>query len=76
MPFVNFLEGTAATATEAITAITSVFTNVTGAINIQSVLSVLGIVVAAAIGLVLMWWGIRKVIRVIMSAFKKGKIAV
>lgn len=61
---------------EAVEAVRSIFTSVTGTINIQSILSILGIVVGACVGLVLMWWGIRKVIRIIMGAFKKGKISV
>lgn len=68
-----FAEGGSA---EAVSAVQSVFTDVTGTINIGSVVQILGIVVAACVGLVLMWFGIRKVIKIIMGAFRKGKISV
>lgn len=61
---------------EAVSAVQSVFTDVTGTININSVVQILAIVVAACVGLVLMWFGIRKVIKIIMGAFRKGKISV
>lgn len=67
-----FAEGSS----EAVSAVQSVFTDVTGTINIGSVVQILGIVVAACVGLVLMWFGIRKVIKIIMGAFRKGKISV
>ena len=53
-----------------------VFTDVTGTINIGNIVSILAIVVGACVGLVLMWFGIRKVIKIIMGAFRKGKISV
>ena len=62
--------------TEAVSAVQSVFTDVTGTINISNIVSILGIVVGACVGLVLMWFGIRKVIKIIMGAFRKGKISV
>lgn len=65
-----------ADSSEAVSAVQSVFADVTGTINISSVVSILGIVVGACIALVFMWWGIRKVIKIIMGAFKKGKISV
>lgn len=56
--------------------IQSAFGNVTSTIKISNVVSVIGIVMAAAVGFVLFWWGLRKVIKVIMSAFKKGRVSV
>lgn len=70
-----FADGASA-GTDAISAVQTVFTNVTGTINISNVVAILGIVVGACVGLVLMWFGIRKVIKIIMGAFKKGKISV
>lgn len=67
---------TGGTGAEAVSAVQSVFNNVTGTINIGSVVSILAIVVGACVGLVLMWFGIRKVIKIIMGAFRKGKISV
>ena len=67
---------TGGTGSEAVSAVQSVFTNVTGTINISNIVSILAIVVGACVGLVLMWFGIRKVIKIIMGAFRKGKISV
>lgn len=61
---------------EAVSAVQTVFTDVTGTINIGNIVSILAIVVGACVGLVLMWFGIRKVIKIIMGAFRKGKISV
>lgn len=71
-----FADGAASGSAEAVSAVQSVFTDVTGTINISSVVQILAIVVAACVGLVLMWFGIRKVIKIIMGAFRKGKISV
>ena len=56
--------------------IQTAFGNVTSTIKISNVVSVIGIVMAAAVGFVLFWWGLRKVIKVIMSACKKGRVSV
>lgn len=74
-----FADGAAAggaAGSEAVSAVQSVFTDVTGTINIGNIVSILAIVVGACVGLVLMWFGIRKVIKIIMGAFRKGKISV
>lgn len=49
---------------------------VTNTISIGNVVTVLVAVIGICIGLVFFWWAIRKVIRMVMSAFKKGKISV
>lgn len=43
-------------------------------INVTTIVAVLASVVTACIALVFMWWGIRKVTRAIMAAFKRGKL--
>lgn len=53
----------------------SVLTTLQGQISVQTVVEVLAVVAAAGVGLVFMWWGVRKVTRGLMSAFKKGKIS-
>lgn len=45
-------------------------------VNVSTIIGVLASIVGVCIGLVFLWWGVRKVIRMIMSAFKKGKISV
>lgn len=54
----------------------SVLTALQGQISVSTVVEVLAVVVGACIGLVFMWWGVRKVARMLMSAFKKGKLSV
>lgn len=54
----------------------SVITSITTQINVSTVVGVLASVAAAAVGLVFMWWGVRKAVKVLMSAFKKGKLRV
>lgn len=63
-----------------VTAITSAdFTSVLSAlqaqISVSSVVGVLATAAGAAVGLAFMWWGVRKLTRVLMSAFKKGKVS-
>lgn len=77
IPFAFAAEGDVVSpASEAVSAITSGFSQITSTITIGNVLSVLGIVLAVAVGFFFFWWGIRKVVRVVTAAFKKGKISV
>lgn len=66
-----FLTGTAISSTD----FTSVMTALQNQISVTSVVEVLAVLAGAAVGLAFMWWGVRKLVRVIMSAFKKGKIS-
>lgn len=49
-------------------------TTLTGQISVTTVVGVLASVVGAAIGLVFMWWGVRKLARTLMAAFRSGKL--
>lgn len=53
----------------------SVIDAMTGQISVGTVVGVLATLVTAGIGLVFMWWGVRKAVRSLMSAFKKGKMS-
>lgn len=57
-----------------------VFTPVVDAITAQitptTVVGIVAAVIGASIGLVFMWWAVRKVARAIMGAFRKGKLSV
>lgn len=44
-------------------------------ISVSTVVGVLGVAAGAAVGLAFMWWGVRKLTKVLMSAFKKGKVS-
>lgn len=55
--------------------LSDVLTAITGQISVTTVIGVVAGAIGAAIGLVFMWWGVRKLIRVLMSAFRKGKLS-
>lgn len=52
----------------------AIITSITGQISVSTVVSALGVAVAAAIGLVFMWWGARKAVSILMRAFRSGKL--
>ena len=52
----------------------SVISAMTGQISVQTVVGVLAVVVGAGIGLVFMWWGVRKASKSLMAAFRSGKL--
>lgn len=54
---------------------TSVLTALQEQISVSTVVGVLAVAAGAAVGLAFMWWGVRKLTRVLMSAFKKGKVS-
>lgn len=54
--------------------LSSVLNAITGQISVTTVIAVVAGAVTASIGLVFMWWGIRKLARVLMGAFRKGKL--
>lgn len=53
----------------------SVVSGMTSQISVSTVVGVLASVIGAVMGLVFMWWGIRKVTRMFMSAFRSGKVS-
>lgn len=71
--FPAFAEGgTAVTAADWATVITAL----TNQVSVSTIVAVLATTVAAGIGLVFMWWGLRKAVRTIMAAFRKGRLSV
>lgn len=48
----------------------------TSQISVSTVVAALATFVTAGIGLVFMWWGLRKGLRSLMSAFRKGRMSV
>lgn len=57
------------------TAWQSVMTALTSQISVSSIVGVLATLVTAGIGLVFMWWGVRKALKSLMAAFRKGKMS-
>ena len=53
----------------------SVLSAITDQISVTTVVGVLGTVAGACVGLAFMWWGLRKAINALMSAFKNGKVS-
>ena len=62
-----------ATAVDA-TAWAPVMEALTAQISVSTVVGVVATVVAAGVGLVFMWWGIRKAMGSLMAAFQRGKM--
>lgn len=54
----------------------SILTAATSQISVGTVVEVLAVGVGASIGLVFMWWGAKKLIAILMKAFRKGKAGV
>lgn len=54
----------------------SVMAEFTAQISVTSIVAVLVTFVTAGIGLVFMWWGVRKAARSLMAAFRKGKMSI
>lgn len=52
----------------------SVVSAMTNQISVTTVVGVLATLVGAGIGLVFMWWGVRKAARSLMAAFRSGKL--
>lgn len=52
----------------------SVISAMTGQISVSSVVGVLATLVTAGIGLVFLWWGVRKAVGSLMGSFRSGRI--
>lgn len=54
----------------------SIITALTSQISTANVVSVIASLVPVVIGFVFLWWGIRKGVKMLMSAFKKGRVSI
>lgn len=54
----------------------SIISSMTGQISVSTVVAAVATMVAAGIGLVFMWWGVRKAARVLMASFRSGKLTI
>lgn len=52
----------------------AIISSITNQISVSTVVGAIGVAIAAAIGLVFMWWGARKAVKVLMGAWKSGKL--
>lgn len=67
-----FAETTVTTATDWAPVINAL----TAQVSVSTIIAALATFVAAGIGIVFMWWGLRKGIRSLMAAFRKGRMSV
>ena len=70
------MEGTEAVTQISVADIQVLIDAITAQINVGTVVAILAAVIGLAVTFVFMWWGIRKVASMFMSAFKKGKLSV
>lgn len=61
---------------DAIAAAKSVIGEATKTVNIGNLTTILVYGVGIAIGFFLLWWGSRKLVRIVTAAFKRGKVSV
>lgn len=54
----------------------SVITAITGQISVSTVVGVLAQAATVSVGLVFMWWGVRKVTKMLFASFRKGRMSV
>lgn len=54
----------------------SIITAIGQQISVANVVAVIAAAVAVCVGFVFMWWGARKATRMLMAAFRKGRISV
>lgn len=54
----------------------SVISAMTAQISVSTVVGVLATLITAGVGLVFMWWGVRKALSSLMAAFRKGKLSI
>lgn len=45
-------------------------------LNADSIVGVIAGIAGAAVALAFLWWGARKVTRIMMAAFKKGRLSI
>lgn len=56
--------------------LSSVVTAITGQISVTTIIAIIAGAVGVAIGMVFMWWGVRKAAKVIMAAARRGKLSI
>lgn len=62
--------------TSPVDAAKSILTSVTDQLSIANIVLIIGAALGVSVGLYLLWWGSRYLVRKIKLAFDKGKLAV
>lgn len=65
---------TTGTAEEAVQAAKTLMGEVTTVLNITNVVAILSAGIGSCLGLWLAWWGARKLVKMVVNVFRKGKI--
>lgn len=73
MPLLNLL-ATDTTNVVDVAQFSGVLDILTSQISVSTIMGVITATIGAGIGLVFMWWGVRKLVRAVMSAFKSGRL--
>lgn len=60
---------------EAVQAAKTLMGDVTSVLNITNIVAILSAGLTSVLGLFLAWWGARKLVKMVMAVFKKGKIS-
>ncbi len=69
-------EGDTPSSAEAVSAAKQVLDSVTAVLNITNVAAILAACMGSATLLFLAWWGVRKVTKVTVNAFARGKLSI
>lgn len=57
-------------------AFTEVITALQAQISVATIVEVLAYAATAVVAMVFLWWGVRKVTQMVMSAFRSGRISI
>lgn len=57
-------------------AFTEVISALTAQISVTTIVEVLSYAAGAVVAMVFLWWGVRKVTQMVMSAFRNGRISI
>lgn len=55
--------------------ISSIFEQITAQFSVSSIIALLAGVLGVSIAFVFMWWAVRKLIKIVMSAIRKGRVS-
>lgn len=54
----------------------SIITNLQNQISVSTIVNILATLASVCVGLVFLWWAVRKVVSALMSAFRNGKLSI
>ena len=72
----NLLTKLSLTSTVGASDMQTILSSMQGQLSVETVVSILVVIIGACVGFAFMWWGVRKIISAVMTAFKKGKISI